>query len=79
MLPVISGCRDVQSEIEIRSYLIDPSDATLYRVVHNEQTGKDEEEFAKIQGNRAMKRFACWIDTDRKNLAEILKDRCKCE
>lgn len=77
--PLILGCRDVQSEIEVKEYLIDPSDATLYRVVNNEQTGKPEEEFAKIQGNPAMKRFACWIDTDRKALVDLLKERCKCE
>jgi len=66
------GCKDVQKKIDADSWLVDSTDATLYRVLDNGQ-----EEYIHIHLNPEAEQFMCWHKDDVKKWANELTAKCK--
>lgn len=72
----IAGCKNERAKLQTEMWLIDPADSTLYRVI-NKPDGSQVEQFYSIPQNpKLMKRFGCYIDTDRKAAAEYVEQHC---
>jgi hypothetical protein len=66
------ACKEEQEKIEADSWLIDSTDATLYRVLDY-----GTEEFMNIYLNPEAELFMCWHKDDVKKWADKLTEKCK--
>ncbi|MCK4609468.1 MAG: hypothetical protein KAT71_08295 [Gammaproteobacteria bacterium] len=66
----------VAKEIKAEAWLVKSKDASLYRVVEDDD-GDVYEEFIEIKDNKESELYVCWHKDDVKKWMELLTLRCE--